>query len=77
MYALILNEEIFLFDKINSYGFYKRDEVNLEGYVVLYDFMAVLNHFMKNYFDSNLIEIEQYNIFLLRICLDYIKDLSL
>ena len=77
MYALIVADEVFLFDKLKSYGLYKRDEVNLEGYIVIDDYKAVLNHYEKNYFDFNLLNIEQYYIFLWRVCVNYLKDLSL
>lgn len=77
MYALIINDEVFLFDMLSYYGIHKLDDVNLNGYQILNDFKAILNHYLENYFDSNLLIIEQYCKFLQRICVSYLKDLYL
>ena len=77
MYALLIEEKIFLFDFLKSYGFYEQGEVNLSGYYVIRNYKVVLTHYLENYFDSNLLKIEQFSTFLQRICVNYLKDLCL
>ena len=77
MYALLIEDKIFLFDFLKSYGFYEHNEVNLSGYYVIRNYNVVLKHYLENYFDSNLLNVEQFSIFLQRICVNYLKDLFL
>ena len=76
MFALIINESVFLFDMLQHYGVHLIIDVNLKGYQII-EYKDVIKHYEENYFDSDLINIEQYSIFLYKICLNYIRDYSL
>ena len=76
MFALIIDNKVLLFDLLQHYGLHLLTEVNLKGYRII-NYEDVIKHYEKNYFDSNLILIEQYSNFLFRVCLNYIKDYSL
>ena len=73
MFALIILEDVLIFDALNNYGLYKLCDVNLKGYKVLEDYKAVLNHYQTNYFDD-IYKVEYYSEFLFRVCLKYLKD---
>ena len=76
MYALIIGENVFIFDMTAHYGIHPIIDINLEGYQVIKNYKEVLKHYEKNYLDS-IYKIEQYCDFLFRICVIYIKDLFL
>ena len=74
MYALIINNEVFIFDISNYYGLYLLDDVNLDGYLKILDFKEVLFYYENNY-QTDLDKLEQYLEFLHSICLKFLKDL--
>lgn len=74
MFALVIIDTILIFDLTKEYGFYKIDEVNLEGYIALLDYIEVLKHYKNNYFNEDLKQIERYSSFLFKVCLNYLKD---
>ena len=76
MYALIIKEEVLLFDMTTHYGLHNSKDVNLEGYQIINDYKKVFRHYEENYFDS-VFNIEQYCDFLFKVCVIYIKDLQL
>ena len=76
MYALIIGENVFIFDMTAHYGIHSLIDVKLEGYQVIKKYKEVLKHYEKNYLDS-IYKIEQYCDFLFRICVIYVKDLFL
>ena len=49
MFALVIIDTILIFDLTKEYGFYKIDDVNLEGYIALLDYIEVLKHYKNNY----------------------------
>ena len=66
-----------LFDLMQNYGFYELEDVNFKGYIVIDDYKLVLEHYKKNYFDSDISKIEKYSNFMFKICVNYVKDLYL
>ena len=77
MFALIILDKVMLFDLMQNYGFYELEEVNLNGYYVIKNHKLVLEHYKKNYFDSDISKIEKYSDFMYKICRNYVKDLYL
>ena len=77
MFALIIDDEVFIFDLHKAYGFAPLDETNLSGYFKILYFKDVLRHYYDYYFcEEEIIKITKYSIFLFRLCTNYLKDLQ-
>ena len=77
MFALIILDEVLLFDELKHYGLYKICDVNLKGYKVLRDYKTIINHYKLTRNSDDIYKVEKYSNFLFRICLRYLKDVSL
>lgn len=75
VFALIVYDDVLLFDMTKHYGLYKRSDVNLEGYLKVLYYEDVIKHYVNNYFKNNCVKkVEQYSNFLFRICISYLED---
>ena len=77
MYALLIFDKVFIFDLTAYYGLFSLSEVNLKGYYVIRNYKDVLLHYRDNYFENEIGDMEQLYNFLLRVCVNYLKDLVL
>lgn len=77
MFALIILEDVLIFDELKIYGLYKICDVNLKGYKILRDYKAIINHYKQTRNSDDVYKVEKYSNFLFRICLNYLKDTSL
>lgn len=74
MYALIIDAEIFRFDMNRGYGFVNICDVNLNDFIKVLCLGDVLEHYI-NKCENDVYKVEEYSMFLLRICQIYLKDL--
>ena len=74
MYALIIEDELFRFDINRGYGFILKKDANLNEFIKVLYLSDVLDYYMKKY-DNNVYLMEEYSMFLLRICQIYLKKL--
>ena len=77
MFALIILEEVLIFDELKCYGLYKICDINLKGYKILRDYKTIIDHYKQTRNTDDVYKVEKYSTFLFRICLDYLKDFSL
>ena len=61
------------FDMIKSYGIYDKNEINLNGYLMVLDITDVIKYSKENY-QTDVFEIELYEPFLWKLCVHYLKD---
>ena len=76
MFALIILDEVLIFDELNNYGLYKLDNINLNGYKIINNYKDVLKHYKNNNYENDRYKIERYSVFLFKVCQKYIKDYS-
>ena len=72
MYALIIEEELFVFDHHKNYGFISLDGKNLNDFIKVLSFELVLENCKK--YDNGVYQVEEYSHFLHKICLMYLRD---
>ena len=74
MYALIVGDELFRFDMNRGYGFVNRCDVNINDFIKVLCLSDVLEHYVTKC-ENDVYKMEEYSMFLLRICWEYLKDL--
>ena len=76
MFALVILERVLLFDYTSQYGMFELNEVNFNGYKILTNYKEIITYYHENYFkEKELKNIEQYSVYLHRICLKYLESL--
>ena len=76
MFALIVDDDVFVFDLLYYYGFRKLEGTKLNEYCAVLYYSDVLEHYIEN----NVIDLstlELYSTFLHKICIKYLKDYCL
>ena len=76
MYALIILDELFIFDFKKTYGFVTLKEQNLSDFIKVLSVDEVLGNYQKNH-ENDVYEVEEYSSFLHKICLMFLKDCRL
>lgn len=72
MYALIIYDEVLIFDLNKHYGIYKYSECKLVDFLKVLEFNEVINYCSSCFIDS--FEIMPYLEFLHYLCVKYLKD---
>jgi hypothetical protein len=49
VFALIINDDVMIFDMIKSYGIYKKKETNLNGYLLVINIGDLIKYSVKNF----------------------------
>lgn len=72
MYALIIDDDVLIFDLDKHYGIYKLNECTLVGFLKVLNYYEIVNYCSKCMIDPY--EIVEYSDFLHNVCVGYIKD---
>lgn len=71
MYALILDDEVLIFDFVKHYGIHKLNETPLIGFSCILFLKDIVSFCSCR---DSIFEIERYSDFLFELCLKFLKD---